>query len=227
MLCNPVLAFNASRWIIALPTNTPLYILGISLGFFLCATLVGLALLFLVQSLGVLSTIPSRTFFRRINKVISLIITTLIISATTQYTWRLFLQYPLDVSGISILQRQFLMFDTNIERRDQNLFVQRHMPVDRFRMRREFYKKPLTESQAREVALRYESHILTRCTEFMTQQQLRWRTPISHQRTPEQILRLQKVKEILRSEIQNESSRELTNRTKGKPKFAYVRELST
>jgi hypothetical protein len=229
---NPAQVFQTTRFVTSfecasIESNVWPYIIGFFISTLFFSTFFGLLLSTLLQK-----------YIQRANKAIVFIIASFVITATSQYTWRVFLQYPVDSLGGNSMQRTFQQFDTNTRQRDKNLAVRRHVPIERFLETRALSDRPgLTPAQQEEAALRYKTHFLNRLFSFWDEKRIRFRTQTNQYRTPEQIDRLQQISERIQSRTRilsplnggaSQSQPEMrANKQKGKAQYSYVRTQTT
>ena len=88
MLCNPPQLFQVTRLTTSLEGGNVWYLVGIFFGMFSFSSLFGITLATLFQ-----------TKKYRMNSCIIFCTASLLIASTSQYTWRVFLQYPLDMAS--------------------------------------------------------------------------------------------------------------------------------
>jgi threonine/homoserine/homoserine lactone efflux protein len=215
MLCNPPQLFQVSRLTTTMEGGNAGYLVGIWIGMIFFSTL----FCFILAPIF-------RTRKYSVNKVITILTASLIIATTSNYTWRVFLQYPADVmsdaAGANGIQRNFQSLDTNTRDRETNIQTRHREPVEQFLETYTFNEQPdIAEMQQMRTVLRYKTHFFNRFLAFWNEKRLAFRTPNSRVRTPEQVERL---REVSLASSQRTSQQ---NSGKGKPTLSYVREHST
>lgn len=171
-----------------------------------------------------------------------------LMSGGFQYSWRLFTQYPasfIDREGQTAWVREFPSFDSNIQHREKNLPLDRHMPVDKMNSRRVLSGRPaLSEQQKADASLKFQSFFLNSMEEKIENSFLKYRSKTENPggEVPElrSTLNSSDISNFLLmlksqgrsfsffdSNLQEMSSRFsprlLENNTKGKPKYSYIR----
>jgi hypothetical protein len=194
---------------------------------------------------------PSRGSYENVvqPRFITFLIVGCLISGGLQYSWRLFTQYPLEAVFTSSSQfgtgyspREFPSFDSNIRHREKNLPVDRHVPIEKMNARRTLSgRPPLSEEQKSDAYFKFNSFFINNLEQKFENKLINSRlgkfqseiTP-RQQRNYEEIDYLQKLKTQFEAEelglnvdkVGNRSfDLQLENKTKGKPKFSYIREL--
>ena len=112
--------------------------------------------------------------------LISFLLVGCLMSGGFQYSWRLFTQYPasfVDREGQGAWIREFPSFDSNIQHRDKNLPLDRHLPVDKMNSRRVLSgRPPLSEQQKADASLKFQSFFLNTLEEKIENQLLKYRS---------------------------------------------------
>jgi hypothetical protein len=156
-----------------------------------------------------------------------------------QYSWRLFTQYPASFiarEGQTAWVREFPSFDSNIQHRDKNLPLDRHLPVDKMNSRRVLSgRPPLSEQQKADASLKFQSFFLNSLEEKIETNLLKYRSKTENGSSSSSdissfllMLKSQgRSFSFFDSNLQDLSSRfsprVLENNTKGKPKYSYIR----
>nr|YP_002601023.1 hypothetical chloroplast RF1 [Monomastix sp. OKE-1]ACK36880.1 hypothetical chloroplast RF1 [Monomastix sp. OKE-1] len=171
--------------------------------------------------------------------LISFLLVGCLMSGGFQYSWRLFTQYPasfVDREGQSAWVREFPSFDSNIQHRDKNLPLDRHLPVDKMNSRRVLSgRPPLSEQQKADASLKFQSFFLNTLEEKIENQLLKYRS-VSNTSSfssgnkadiTDFLLSLKSQGRSLGFFVSPDNStrfvaRPLENNTKGKPKFSYI-----
>ena len=162
-----------------------------------------------------------------------------LMSGCFQYSWRLFTQYPasfIDREGQTAWVREFPSFDSNIQHRDKNLPLDRHLPVDKMNSRRVLSgRPPLSEQQKADASLKFQSFFLNSLEEKIENNFLKYRSKTDNVTSSSSeissfllMLKSQgRSFSFFDSNLQDLSSRfsprVLENNTKGKPKYSYIR----
>lgn len=178
-------------------------------------------------------------------RFLSFLIVGCLITGGLQYSWRLFTQYPLEAlqfgqsAEYRTTAREFPSFDSNIRHRDKNLPVDRHVPIEKMNSRRTLSgRPPLSEEQKSDAYFKFNSFFVNNLEQKFETQLIHARlgekaSAANQIRGYEEIDYLQKLKtqfqslETVGNSILDIHPRNLENNTKGKPKFAYIRELTT
>lgn len=184
--------------------------------------------------------------------VLSFLLVGCLMSGGFQYSWRLFTQYPasfIDKEGGSAGSwvREFPSFDSNIQHRDKNLPLDRHVPVDKMNSRRVLSgQPPLSEQQKADASLKFQSFFLNSLEEKIENTILKYRGAVGGPFSPpEKLSKLDTTtpyplgdflvnlksqgrsfhffQPTLQELSLRFSPRPLENNTKGKPKYSYIR----
>lgn len=193
--------------------------------------------------------------------VLSFLLVGCLMSGGFQYSWRLFTQYPASFidkegggTGPSVnWVREFPSFDSNIQHRDKNLPLDRHVPVDKMNSRRVLSgRPPLSEQQKADASLKFQSFFLNALEEKIENTVLQYRGAVADLRSPSKSSKvgtrpdssapsstapLEDFLVSLKSQGRSFnffqptlqelsvrfSPRPLENNTKGKPKYSYIR----
>ena len=121
--------------------------------------------------------------------LLSFLLVGCLMSGGFQYSWRLFTQYPVSfieggsaggqALGASLIpppSREFPSFDSNIQHREKNLPLDRHLPVDKMNSRRILSgRPPLSEQQKADASLKFQSFFLNTLEEKIENQLLKYR----------------------------------------------------
>lgn len=151
-------------------------------------------------SLGesVLSSSPAGAplqFVPEARTLLSFLLVGCLMSGGFQYSWRLFTQYPaafIDKEGQGNWVREFPSFDSNIQHRDKNLPLDRHVPVDKMNSRRVLSgRPPLSEQQKADASLKFQSFFLNTLEEKIENTVLKYRGAVGGPfSTPEKLSKL-------------------------------------
>jgi hypothetical protein len=178
-------------------------------------------------------------FISEARPLVSFLLVGCLMSGGFQYSWRLFTQYPasfIDREGQTAWVREFPSFDSNIQHRDKNLPLDRHLPVDKMNSRRVLSgRPPLSEQQKADASLKFQSFFLNSLEEKIETNLLKYRSKTENGSSSSSdissfllMLKSQgRSFSFFDSNLQDLSSRfsprVLENNTKGKPKYSYIR----
>ena len=108
--------------------------------------------------------------------ILSFLIVGCLLSGITQYSWRLFTQYPAELlfSGTSVeFKREFPSFDSNIRQREKNLPLDRFLPIEKMNNRRILSGRPkLTEEQKSDAYFKFHSFFINGIEQFVDLQSI-------------------------------------------------------
>lgn len=189
---------------------------------------------------GVFTSSPGPIqFVSEARPFVSFLLVGCLMSGCFQYSWRLFTQYPasfIDREGQTAWVREFPSFDSNIQHRDKNLPLDRHLPVDKMNSRRVLSgRPPLSEQQKADASLKFQSFFLNSLEEKIENNFLKYRSKTDNVTSSSSeissfllMLKSQgRSFSFFDSNLQDLSSRfsprVLENNTKGKPKYSYIR----
>jgi hypothetical protein len=194
---------------------------------------------------GVFNSAPGSLQFvapENTRPLLSFLLVGCLMSGGFQYSWRLFTQYPasfIDREGQTAWVREFPSFDSNIQHRDKNLPLDRHLPVDKMNSRRVLSgRPPLSEQQKADASLKFQSFFLNSMEEKIENNFLKYRSNTENVRLNSSelsnFLLMLKAQgrsfSFFDSNLQEISSRFsprlLENNTKGKQKYSYIRSYS-
>lgn len=203
----------------------------------------------LTEGLSVFGKVDQNSvqMFSEARPFVSFLLIGCLMSGGFQYSWRLFTQYPasfIDRQGQTAWVREFPSFDSNIQHRDKNLPLDRHLPVDKMNSRRVLSgRPPLTEQQKADASLKFQSFFLNALEERLENQILKSRSKIRDIADQKSFVENQSGTQLtdflfmLKSQGYSFSffdfgltdsdnrfaPRPLENNTKGKPKYSYIR----
>lgn len=108
-----------------------------------------------------------------LNKFFIFLIIGTVLQGSVLYSWRLFVQYPIEFFGTSeisdtplgggkaVIRREFPTMDSSIRHREKNLPMDRYLPVEKVNSRRILNGKPaLSEEQKSDAYVKYNSFLL-------------------------------------------------------------------
>ena len=112
-----------------------------------------------------------------LNKIFIFLIIGTLLQGSVLYSWRLFIQYPIEFFGtseirtaggsalagpsVATIRREFPTMDSSIRHREKNLPMDRYIPVERVNSRRILNGKPgLSEEQKSDAYVKYNSFFL-------------------------------------------------------------------
>ena len=245
VISNPVNAINLSGFItnnelLGMDGYLPVYLLGFFISLWGWSTLFGLGFYFIRNWLLVVSVKPYSLFMQPVNRGLVIFSLGLMFTATGKMAWELFTYHPIEkviqadtFLGTKSQQplRKFNPLDFGIRSQNRPIPVATHFPLKVLIQRRVWMNKPpLTKSQEEQVYFRYNIHIVNRISEWARQFSFANRTPFIEKNTPEQIRRLQQVKNdyiAVHSLIQDSKDKGLKtvqNGWKGNPPASYTQE---